>query len=643
MKFSTWSRVLDVIKFNTEGLLELHELNIGDKEIGDLGEKLKNNTKVFHVYIPGNNTISTQGFKTLADNIKLRKEPLTVECNNHNWNKIFRLIHDTKNSSSGINHSDTLNRSLLDLVQFPDKYLDIIKYLLESADAIYPYSINTANSQGHTIAKYYTHNLEMQRWLFGHGYIPRGNELLPADHNLRGFANDTQSVHQAAAVKATNFYIKKLLEQVVVSDDELDQAAGETIDTIRQLSDINNKAEHIPFMLSDLSKDRKEDIFEKISENLKQEYLQNNKIAMETIINKVVDVLKNSYIKKNLDGSYQDLYANYRYCYDYQQDKYLQLPRAIGAIKLLIDSHHLTKQEAQELYVSSISKYFSTEKDESNLSNTLANIKKVLNKNDLTIAELQTPQSCHQLLDNNSTTQQQIEQLFKDLNHCSVEDVWKINKMSELAIQLYIAATTYNDGNMSACKQGVMSQIIHTLPKIADDFINELASEQSKIQDTITENNIGEFTEAINSKLIEKCKENNLTEELLDFISCCMDMDFNKTTYKEQKVFAELNKLFKETIREFLPEYGDRHPLGAEYKIMIDILRQTKLMQDFANHNNHEETGIAEQTQAMMEEMKELQQNQEITTLVQEICDHYEGYQRALLGDLLLNELEEWL
>ncbi|BFD46104.1 MAG: hypothetical protein DMENIID0002_07500 [Rickettsia endosymbiont of Sergentomyia squamirostris] len=278
------------------------------------------------------------------------------------------------------------------------------------------------------------------------------------------------------------------------SDEQLDQAAVQTITTIENLSNITSKAEYTPFLLPNLPKDRKEDIFHKILEDHKLNYLQDNKKAMQAIIEKAVDILKNLYVKTDADGKYDGTYANYSYCYDYLDGKNLQLPRAIGAVKLFIDSNHPNEQEIQELYVNSISKYLTIETDESKILSILTKIKQLFNKTDeLTIEELKSQTVCHietdeskilsilteikkllnkkdeltieelksqtvwhNLLTNCNTTQQQIAELFQDLNNCSVEEVWKVNKMSELAIQLYIAATTYGP-NSSACNQGTLT------------------------------------------------------------------------------------------------------------------------------------------------------------------------------------------
>ncbi|BFD46089.1 MAG: hypothetical protein DMENIID0002_07480 [Rickettsia endosymbiont of Sergentomyia squamirostris] len=86
-----------------------------------------------------------------------------------------------------------------------------------------------------------------------------------------------------------------------------------------------------------------------------------------------------------------------------------------------------------------------------------------------------------------------------------------------------------------------MAQVIHTLPKVSSQFINNFTSWEAETKKEITDNNIGDFIQHIVDKLIVKCKEKGLSKELLEFIACEMDMDFSKTTHKQQKVFAEAN------------------------------------------------------------------------------------------------------
>ncbi|MFP3017887.1 MAG: hypothetical protein ACEY3E_03065 [Candidatus Tisiphia sp.] len=263
-----------------------------------MGETLNNNDQVWSIQLPGRaySKITNEGLESFEEDIKLRKTPLTVECNNNSyWHWRFDIINKVK-------VLDTSSQ------EYRDKFLlskaregsDLtVKSLIEE----YSYPINV-RERGHSIVDYYTHDLAMSRWLFKHGYIP--HEF----NDLQDIVDDTQSVHNSTLLRATNSYIKDLLEQLQASDEQLDQAAVQTITTIENLSNITSKLEYTPFLLSNLPEDRKKDTFHKIPEDHKLNYLQDNKKAMQAIIKKVVDILKNLYIKTDVDGEYDGTYAN---------------------------------------------------------------------------------------------------------------------------------------------------------------------------------------------------------------------------------------------------------------------------------------------------------------------------------------------
>ncbi|MCC8399283.1 MAG: hypothetical protein LN563_01720 [Rickettsia endosymbiont of Platyusa sonomae] len=612
-----FNHLLNKIKYKLVNPIVLDEY-IGDKELNELGAVLKNDNEVWGIQLPASECgkISNEGLKNFLENVKLRKKPLTVECYNAEWKCQFDFIEQLK-------ISDTISQKGKDeflLFQAEQNNDLAIKLLVEE----YSYSIN-ASCNGRTIGDYYTHAPEMQKWLFSHGYIPRE---LPANHDLQDIVNNNQSVHDKIVVRSTNFYIKELLELLKAPDEQLDQAAMQTIPAIESLSNITSKPEYIPFILSNLPEDRKKDVFHTIPENSRLDYLQNNKKAIQAIIDQAVNVLKNLYLKTDDSGEYKGTYANYSYCYDYADEKMLSLPKAIGAVKLFIDANNPNKQEIQELYVSSISKYLTIETDESKISDTLTKIKQLFNKDDLTIEELKSQEVCHNLLTNCNATQQQIAKLFQDLNNCPVEEVWKINKLSELTIQLYLAATTYGL-NKSACNQGTITQLIHTLPKIDTQFIDKFALQETENKTEVTENNIGEFVNYIVGKLKTTCEQKGLSKELLEFIACEMDTDFSKTTYEQQQIFAEINKLFLANIINYLFDYGNRNPSSTEYQIMIDALRQTKIMKDFASQHSGEQ--LTEQDQQFIEKMKPQQeeqaeklQKQTVKTLVEDMLDAFD-------------------
>ncbi|WP_342267830.1 hypothetical protein [Candidatus Tisiphia endosymbiont of Empis tessellata] len=385
----SFKELLEQIKNNrlSSGLLDLKEYDIKDEEVKKLGEVLKYNDKVWNVNLANKQyNITNEAFESFAENIKLNGRPIEVECNNKAWNYLFmfiKLINSKKTSNLNLDQKEK-DAWFASMVLAGHSYDSIVEYLLKHTDETYSFSIN-GPIQGQTITNYYMDRPNIQKLLFEHGYIPR--ELR---NDLQAIVNDSQSVHNSTLVRATNSFIKDLLEQLKASDKQLDQAAKQTITRIADLSNITSKPEYTPFLLPNLPEDRKKDIFDKIPEEDKLNYLQDNKKAMQAIIEKAVNILKNLYVKTDVDGKYDGTYANYSYCYDYLHGKNLQLPKAIGAVKLFIDSNYPNKQEIQELCVSFLSTYFTIETDESKVLSILTKIKQLLNKDELTIEELKS-------------------------------------------------------------------------------------------------------------------------------------------------------------------------------------------------------------------------------------------------------------
>ncbi|WP_316354376.1 hypothetical protein [Candidatus Trichorickettsia mobilis] len=337
---------------------------------------------------------------------------------------------------------------------------------------------------------------------------------------------------------------------------------------------------------------------------------------------------------------YSGEYANYQYYYD--EDKNISLPQAIGAVWSFIKKSVPTQQELQELCVSGLHKYFTITTDVHSRTTAINAIRKVLKLTDIiAIEKFKTAADYHQLLNDNKVSKALIAQLFKNVFNFDIGQVLEINKLTDLTTQLFVAATNYRDNN-TACKMGTFTQIIHTLPLIDKNFIDELAKFEGGIKHIITRINIEQYTADISDQLIKICEQKQLTEELLQFVSCYMDEDFSKTTYIQQKVFAEINTLFKTCISKYLPGYGSRNPSGEEYKIMLDVLRQTKTIKKFATECKSDELNEEEQqlyNKALLEQQKRAQkfkEQQEKQKPIQDLPDE-------LINDLLDSVIKEWI
>ncbi|WP_250311306.1 hypothetical protein [Rickettsia endosymbiont of Oedothorax gibbosus] len=107
---------------------------------------------------------------------------------------------------------------------------------------------------------------------------------------------------------------------------------------------------------------------------------------------------------------------------------------------------------------------------------------------------------------------------------------------------------------------------------------------KEKARDSITETNIQEFIGVLAKKLIEYVKDKaELQECLAEFGSGWVDISNPlKITREQQKILAEINKVFREVIQEFLPLYIKEMPGFEEYKIIITELAENNDMRKFA-------------------------------------------------------------
>jgi len=108
--------------------------------------------------------------------------------------------------------------------------------------------------------------------------------------------------------------------------------------------------------------------------------------------------------------------------------------------------------------------------------------------------------------------------------------------------------------------------------------MDKLSDIESKIKDTVTENNIPVFAKKVADDLITKSNEDvSFKKALFEFTSGCTDGNPAKITLYQQKVFAEINTSFIKDIGTYLLEYAGCLPSATEYKIILNVLRENSL------------------------------------------------------------------
>ncbi|BFD46105.1 MAG: hypothetical protein DMENIID0002_07510 [Rickettsia endosymbiont of Sergentomyia squamirostris] len=172
-----FKELLERIKNNTlsSGFLDLKKYDlddvydIKDKEVKKLGEALKYSAQVYYVDLANKrNSISNEAFESFAENIKLRKTPLTVECNNKAWNYLFLFIEQINIKKTSNLNLDQKEKDGWFVSMVSAGYSSIVEYLLKHTDETYSFSINEAIA-GRTITNYYMDRPDIQKLLFAHG------------------------------------------------------------------------------------------------------------------------------------------------------------------------------------------------------------------------------------------------------------------------------------------------------------------------------------------------------------------------------------------------------------------------------------------------------------------------------------------
>ena len=603
----------DPLKANTSiTSLDLAGNQIGDHGATALADALKDNTSITSLNLTTNN-IGAQGMIALLD--MLRDNPLT-DLSLDKLQQVANLIIET-------NKTNSFNQQQADvaLVKLAchngTEMMPVVKHLIETADEKFPFSVN-AKHQGLTLGIFYTHDPVMLEWLFEHGYIPT-----PPVDQWQNIIEDTQSVHNSVVVRETNSYLKTLFKLVKADDARVDEKALESIESIKQMREMISKdgaKDYIDFTLLNLSTQQQNDLFGQTNA-LKIEYQQNKQATIIKLLDTVLKVLENQYVAVKY-GQYDGLYANYKYYYDSDApEQFIQLPRLIGAVKLLIDDTSPSRTEIQQLYCSSLAKYMAmdnialTEKEatlqilKQARRTQGATIEELENLGKLTTIDLKDYSKCHQLI--NSLTQQQIEDLSYKLNGIPAQTLWQSNKMADLVMKLYIAATTYGD-NSSACTQGTLSQIAHTLPFIKEQFIQDANLAEQLIQNKyLVDTNIKAWADAVAPLLIKICQEKSLNNALFELITTInpkeIDQARSKITLEQQKALAEINQLFKASIKDYLADYNPPMPSFGEYKLILDILSKGSAIQTFCQNQYDSLTITPEEKQQAEEIFKEHQ------------------------------------
>ena len=200
----------------------------------------------------------------------LRNNPLT-DLSLDKLEKVAKLIIET-NKTNYFNQQQA-DVALVQLAQHHGtEMMPVIKYLIETADEKFPFSVN-AKHQGHTLGSFYTHDPVMLEWLFEHGYIPT-----PPVDQWQNIIEDTQSVHNSVVVRETNSYLKTLFKLVKADDARVDEKALESIRSIKEMREMISKGakDYIDFTLLNLSTQQQNDLFGQTNA-LKIEYQKTNK------------------------------------------------------------------------------------------------------------------------------------------------------------------------------------------------------------------------------------------------------------------------------------------------------------------------------------------------------------------------------
>ncbi|WP_143689006.1 TomO hydrophobic C-terminal domain-containing protein [Wolbachia endosymbiont of Nilaparvata lugens] len=455
---------------------------------------------------------------------------------------------------------------------------EVIELFLDDFDK-YPFNINSRNEYGHTLAHFYTHDPEIQKFFFERGMIPE--KEMNQEREDKHIAQDNQSVHASPIVKRTKFLTKKLVEFTKDNEEELKQAVSYYVESIERLKQYQN--DPVRLGLLNLTDNEKRSVMEVTLDN---NPVPDDKEFIKIVIDTAKDALETKFLRKNKRGEYDEGYPTSRIKYGNNEE--ITIPESIGRIKLLIDNLSIPSKEKKELLVTLM------EQNPELVGKKLSAIRKELGNSDILNKEQFERKELYTLL-NSIDDSEKIDRLFKEISGLDIEKIWREQKELVPLKQIYIAATTYGEGS-SACIQGTWIQIINSINEISTEILaqyDDYLQEEQKLEaqkNVITEENIKPFIEDLANKLIEYVELHpELKDTLEDFAVNIVDIDEpEEITCEQQKILAEINKYFNENIKNVLQNYDRNIPNRNEYDLVIKGLSEVGIMQHFAQPNQEQ-------------------------------------------------------
>jgi hypothetical protein len=266
-------------------------------------------------------------------------------------------------------------------------------------------------------------------------------------------------------------------------------------------------------------------------------------------------------------------------------EKKITIPESIGLIESLINQTDIPRKDKQELCVTLLCKNTGL------IESKLSAIKSILQKDDITIQELQKPASVHKLL--NEVSKDGLDKLFKDVSGLDIADTWRDQQQFKLAKQLYIASTAYGD-NSTACIQGTWSQIISTAEEIKPELLNKFADHIEELKRK--EASKGEVNERNITPLVDQMLATFTKDKAIangnpkikggfsDLLLNMVDVSNPKEiTLEQQQALAKVNQVFTQHIKEHLPNYDRVVPTYKEYQTFIEALANSAQAEKLVN------------------------------------------------------------
>lgn len=208
---------------NSSCLKRLKRLDLHGNKIGDEGAKALANSPYFtnlKELSLSSNKIGGEGIEALA-----RSQGSKVKLDPGAETIFYSFLSSKKHSSNQVVDEENVKKMTFKVSRY-DRDASIIKYILTKPDK-YPFLINSRDEEGHTLAHFYNHSPEMQKFFFERGMIPekeRSQERNQRGDNAR-IARDSQSVHASPIVKRTKFFTRKLVKSMEASKEQLERAA----------------------------------------------------------------------------------------------------------------------------------------------------------------------------------------------------------------------------------------------------------------------------------------------------------------------------------------------------------------------------------------------------------------------------------